>query len=625
MAVPALLSATLMTTANAQTAPAPGGFPSFEARSIDGSGNNRFNTTWGKAGTNYTRVGRAAYADGKSAPQTGANERFISNRVFNDVDQTILSNRVTQWGWTWGQALDHTFGLRQTATTESDPIAFNANDPLEDFQNDLGSIGFTRSAAAPGTGTSTFNPRQQVNTVTSYIDASLVYGSDAAREEWLREGPVDGNMANNGPHLIMHNGYLPTAADRPGVPAPVMEIDGQLLNHPQDAVIAGDKRANENDALLAVQTLLVREHNRIVDLLPTTLSSETRFQIARRIVGAEEEYITYNEFLPAMGVNIAPYGGYKTNVNAELSNEFAASGYRAHSQVHAEFEVDTATANVTDAEAATFRAAGIQVIREGATTELVIPLSVATFNPQLLATVGIGDFVGSLGENQYANDEMIDNLLRSILFKVPGPNAPDPAACFTAPATAQGCFQGVVDLGAIDIKRGRDHGIPKYNDMRRAYGLPAKTSFRDITGEATEELPAGKTINSADIMDFVSVSDANGNPLVLGDPNARSGVRKTTLAARLKAIYGTVDNIDSFVGLVSEKHIAGTEFGELQRTIWKKQFEALRDGDRFYFENDPVLAQIKAVFGIDFKVTLAQLVSNNTGNGATGNLFVATG
>ena len=65
------------------------------------------------------------------------------------------------------------------------------------------------------------------------------------------------------------------------------------------------------------------------------------------------------------------------------------------------------------------------------------------------------------------------------------------------------------------------------------------------------------------------------------------GIRRTTLASRLKAIYGSVDKLDAFVGMVSERHVRGTEFGELQLAIWKQQFTALRDGDRFFYRTIP--------------------------------------
>ena len=39
-----------------------------------------------------------------------------------------------------------------------------------------------------------------------------------------------------------------------------------------------------------------------------------------------------------MGVTLAPYSGYKPSVNPSVTNEFATTGFRAHSMVHGEFE-----------------------------------------------------------------------------------------------------------------------------------------------------------------------------------------------------------------------------------------------------------------------------------------------
>src|SRR6185437_7900104 len=103
----------------------------------------------------------------------------------------------------------------------------------------------------------------------------------------------------------------------------------------------GDVRANENIALTALHTLFAREHNRIVAQLPTFLSQQDRFQLARAVVIAEQHYITYTQFLPAMGVSLPSYQGYDTGLNPALSHEFATVGYRAHSQLHGEIETDT--------------------------------------------------------------------------------------------------------------------------------------------------------------------------------------------------------------------------------------------------------------------------------------------
>ena len=209
--------------------------------------------------------------------------------------------------------------------------------------------------------------------------------------------------------------------------------------------------------------------------------------------------------------------------------------------------------------------------------------------------------------------------MRSTLFQIPKPGATQP--CGT-PIVNPDCFNDVSDLGAIDVQRGRDHGIPSYNDLRRAYGLPPVRSFTQITGESTDQLPRGLTINSPAILDFVKLFDINGNPLPLGNQeDAVVGIRRSTLAARLKAIYGDVNNVDAFVGMVSEKHVPGTEFGPLQLAMWTKQFEALRDGDRFFYANDPVLDVIRRTVGLDYRVTLSQLIKLDAGESLQPNVF----
>ena len=398
-------------------------------------------------------------------------------------------------------------------------------------------------------------------------------------------------------------------------------------------MVAGDVRANENIALTALQTLFAREHNRIVAALPRSLPDEVKFQLARRVVGAEEQYVTYNEFLPAMGVRLRDYRGYDPGVNAGLANEFAVVGYRAHSQIHGEFEPTVPAGTYSDAQLAAFERQGIEVERDGGQVTLVIPLNVAFGNPDLLQAVGEGPVLQSLGaEPEYKNDEQIDNSLRSVLFQVPKPGIPDPGVC-GEPVVNPDCFTGVSDLGAIDVERGRDHGMPSYNQLRRAYGLRPARSFTDITGEDTERFPQGlrstDPINDPRILDVVQLRDINGKVIPLDSPDAQAeavvGTRRTTLAARLKAIYGSVDKLDAFVGMVSERHVQGTEFGELQLEIWKQQFSALRDGDRFFYANDPALRAIEQVYGISYRHTLAELITLNTGAEVQANVFKAAG
>jgi peroxidase len=98
------------------------------------------------------------------------------------------------------------------------------------------------------------------------------------------------------------------------------------------------------------------------------------------------------------------------------------------------------------------------------------------------------------------------------------------------------------DLAAINIQRGRDLGLGTLNQTREALGLAKYTSFEQITSDATT-------------------------------------------AAALKQAYGSVDAIDLWTGGLAENHMAGAMIGETFGIIIAQQFEALRDGDRFWYEN----------------------------------------
>jgi hypothetical protein len=507
--------------------------------------------------------------------------------------------------------------LRDETPGESAPIPFDQSDPFERFTDDLGEIAFSRTPAAPGTGDS--SPRQQINTISSYIDGSQVYGATQSRLDWL--------TASNGYDLLLPKNYLPKVTARGNADAaPPMDLMGRLAGDPDDAVVAGDVRANENMALTAIQTLFAREHNRIADSLPSSFPSALRFQIARRVVGAEIQWITYTQFLPTLGVKLDNYNGYDPSVDAAVTNEFATVGFRAHSMVHGEFEPTVAAGTYSDAQLAAFERAGITIEHEddGSVT-LVIPLDIAFGNPDLIQQIGLGPALESLGEREYRNDEQIDDSLRSVLFEIPKPGATDPTAC-GEPVVNPNCFSDVSDLGADDIQRGRDHGMPSYNDLRTAYGLAPAKKFADITGEDTQSLPPHMKCSDPGILKFTNLADENGNPVPVGDPdNATVGIRASTLAARLKCLYGSTKSLDAFVGMVSERHVPGTEFGALQLAIWKSQFTALRDGDRFFYANDPALNLIAQRLKIDFRHSLGELVALNTEETVPDNPFKATG
>lgn len=596
--------------------------------SLDGSYNNRADSKQGAANTPYRRIAPANYGDGVSSLIDAPNARYISNRIFADKAQNLFSeNGVTQWAYNWGQFIDHSIGLRALGD-EPLEIYFDSHDPLELFSNSAQNLRATRSAAD---GTDLQGPREQLNTVSSYIDAWAVYGGSDSRIEWLREGPVDADLSNNGAKLLLtEDDYLPRASERrDAATAPVMERMGRLQAIPDaddQVIVAGDMRANENIALTAVQTLFAREHNRIVDQLPSDWSEQRRFDVARMLVIATQQYITYEEFLPALGVQLTRARGYKPKVDASVSNEFATVGYRAHSMIHGEIEVAVSSDHYDDGQLALFESQGIEVDAEDDAVELAVPLNVAFGNPQLVTQIGVGPIaLGLAGEPQYKNDETIDNQLRSVLFQLPNEGIEDPDACLDGPTLNQ-CFSLVSDLGMLDIVRGRDHGMPYYNEMRKAYGLPRIESFTALTGEQTDQFPIGDpliesepAIDDPQIMDYVQLQDVDGGLVALDSEEAESeavtGIRRSTLAARLRAIYGDVNRVEAFVGMVSEPHLPGSDMGALQHAMWRHEFESLRDGDANHYLwnwNLHRLSRTLKGLGLDWRQSLSDVVINNT-------------
>ncbi len=611
------------------------GAVSFEVESLNGSNNNLSHPKWGEAGSPYIRLAPARYGDGVGTMAGGPNPRYVSNRIFNPGGQDVLSpNNVSQWVWVWGQYVDHSIGHADEGTEEAS-IPFSSSDPLESFSDTLGSIPFRRNVVAQGTGAGAGNPRSQVNMVPSYLDSSALYGSSPQRLEWMRIGPDNGETSKAGSRLNLPKKFLPTEAARGNsAAAPTMVTEGALAGDPQNAVVAGDERANENLQLTALTTMFAREHNRIIGQLPSSLSNEEQFEIARRVVAAEEQYITYTEFLPAVGLTLSPYTGYNPNVDTELSDEFATVAFRAHSMVDGEEPVEVKASKFNSSKLAALEAQGI-TSAPGPKHSLIltIPQAASFYNPSLIPSIGLAPILKGLTDSAgYANDEQIDDALRSILFELPAAGT-DPASCYQE-AAAPGCFSAVEDLGAIDVQRSRDNGMPGYNEMREAVGLAPQHTFTEVTGESTEQfptedplIPATNAIEDPHILDVTSLRNFYGEPVVPGSKErAVSETRRTTLAARLKAIYGSVGNLDAFVGMLSEPHPSGSELGELQAALWRKQFEALRNGDRFFYEGDPVLHEIAVKYGVTYRHSLSELIEIDgkvSKKGYPSNVFIA--
>ncbi len=477
-------------------------------RSIGGISNNREHITWGTAHMALPRRATPAYADGISAP-SGAQRpspRAISNELFQQTVSVPDERGLTDWVWQWGQFVGHDISLTEPLAKipQRWDVAVPSGDPVFDIAG-AGNrfLPFVRSVYHGVTGLSRSNPRQQLNQVTSFIDASLVYGSDTSRDTLLR--------GSSSPYLLSSNDtnqdgeYL--------LPRNVFAAANCNYGHPQpkDLFLSGDVRTNEVPGLIVLHTIFMREHNRLIRHFSSRFpraDSETLFEYARKWLGAEIQVITFQEFLPALlGPNAVGSGKYDATLDPGITNEFSTVLYRfGHSMIP------------------------ITLQRVDATGTLLAPISLSEsfFDPHRVDSSKDLDAIArglAAGRAERIDLGIIDPL-RNQLFK--------------------GTLGQGLDLAALNIQRGRDHGIPDYNAVREAYGLNRVRDFSEITRDA--------------------------------------GVQ-----SKLQSLYGSVDNIDSWVGALAEDHVGGTSVGPLFARGIIDAFTRLRDGDRFWFERDPLL------------------------------------
>ena len=170
--------------------------------------------------------------------------------------------------------------------------------------------------------------------------------------------------------------------------------------------MAGDIRAGENISLTAIQTLFVREHNRLADKISEAnpnMSDEDIYQQARATVIAEIQSITFNEFLPALlgKQAISRYQGYDATVNPTIANEFSTAAFRfGHSTLNDEIEF--------------FDNEG-RAVRDGVT------LAQAFNNASFLEETGIDSLLkyDASTQAQEVDLQVVDSL-RNLLFGAPG-------------------------------------------------------------------------------------------------------------------------------------------------------------------------------------------------------------
>lgn len=523
-----------------------------EYRSYDGRGNNKKRPNWGAAGSVLRRVGSADYAPDGFSPRS-ANPRDISNKVCFDENRPSPQG-LSDFIWAWGQFLDHEIDITPESEKKGEgrDITIPDDVAVPDGVTRPAVIKFQRSEheieevfrlneffwepEIPGG-----ERREQVNALSSFIDAANVYGANCKRATALRRLDGSGKLrSQSGPQGEMlpfgTDGLINAHGPNPaGLPA-----DRFLL--------AGDVRCNEHVVLASMHTLFMREHNRLCDEIRERFpreyvvrnkdgnevkakSDEKIYQAARKVVGALMQVVTYNEFLPAiLGEGAIPeYDGYDDQLDPGIANEFSTAFYRlGHSMLS-----DSITLGVSG---------GSLTLRE------------MFFSPEKVLGDGIEEYLGALHTSAMQNiDTHVVDSVRNFLFNPPGfgPN-----------------LDRFLDLVSLNIQRGRDHGLPNYNACRTAYGLATRSSFGVISSDQA-------------------------------------------VVEGLEAAYGSVGEIDPWVGALAEDTVDGAAVGELTRAALVEQFVRLRDGDRFWWRNDPahILREMRDEIE---ETTLGDILNRNT-------------
>ncbi|XP_072134486.1 thyroid peroxidase [Mobula birostris] len=523
-------------------------------RSIDGNCNNRNNTRWGASNTALLRWLAPNYEDGFSQPKGWNSEhtykgfklplvREITNKILRTTDKTPMTedHLYSHILIEWGQYIDHDFAFTPQSTSQAAfqggvdcqstcqnlnpcfPIKIPESDPRSRINE---CITFYRSSPTCGAAVqgadfetlSSLNSRQQINAVTSFIDASTVYGSTPVQERKLKDySSKEGLLLVNKKYKDGKRELLPFVDQKP---SPCAQEPNATQNERIECFLSGESRANEVLTLASMHTLWMREHNRLARNLHKInphWTSETIYREARKISGALHQIITFRDYIPkilgsqAFDQFIGKYEGYDETVNPTLSNVFATAAFRfGHATISPRIQ-------------------RLDENYEEHPTYPSINLHKTFFSPWRIIKEGGLDplFRGLLAKParlQTSSQMMIEELTEK-LFALTNSVA--------------------LDLASLNLQRGRDHGLPGYNDWREFCQLERLETKADLK----------KAISDSDFVE------------------------------KIMDLYGHPDNIDIWLGGLAEDFLPAARIGPLFACLIGKQMKALREGDRFWWEN----------------------------------------
>lgn len=530
--------------------------PTTPFRTLTGHCNNLANPELGKSLTTFARLLPPAYEDGISRPRVSSvipgvslpNPRTVSALIHPDISN--LHTRYALIVMQYAQFLDHDVTMTpihkgfhesipkcrpcdspRTVHPECNPIRIPAGDHYyPEFNVSSGEpLCFPFMRSLPGQ--QTLGPREQINQNTGFVDASQIYGENNCICTKLRG--FSGRL-NSTIHPIRGKELLPQSPVHPECKSP----SGYCF-------IAGDGRASEQPGLTAIHTTFLREHNRIVEGLRGVnphWDGEQLFNHARRIVIAQNQHLTYNEFLPRIlswnavnlyGLKLLPQGyytEYDSTCNPAALTEFAAAAFRiGHSLLRPHIPRLSITHQPIDPPL---------LLRDGffKVDNLLAPGILDEINRGLVATP-----METL--DQFITGEVTNHLFED--RRIP--------------------FSGI-DLVSLNVQRARDHGIPSYNNYRALCNLKRARSWEDLSREIPPEVISRfKRI-------YASVDDIDLFPGGMSERPLQGGLVGPTFACIIGIQFRQARKCDRFWFETNDPDLRFTEaqLNEIRKTTLAK-------------------------------------------------------
>jgi len=473
---------------------------------------------------------------------------------------------------------------------------------------------FSRSLSSPDLNCRLDSDREQINQVTHWLDGSQIYGSSVEESALLR-GP-DGLLKASGPISGSASGQtdsLPTCGARSDGIDSCDSCQKVAEAGSQQCFFAGDSRVNEQPNLIVMHTVFLREHNRLVGILSELnphWDGERLYEEARRINVAQYQHIVYKEWLPIVLGNQAmrEYGllplvdghsiDYDDKFDPRIFNEFATAAFRfGHSLIMPSFVAKPRHNTSKPTQQPTTKQQQPTTTQQPPTTQQ------PTTTQQLITTQQSTTTLEPTTEQPTTTTPEPTTIpspvsgkklrLRDVFFRPDLFNSSELFASYVrglvdvpthawdsnfVPEIRDHLFETALntngmDLIALNIQRGRDHGLPGYIHH-----------LRDCTGQQVK----------------------SWTDLEL--------VMRPLYAEKMRKVYVDLDDIDLFVGGFLETAVNDSLIGPTFNCIIARQFARLKKGDRFYYDLgiEPHVRFSRAQLAQVRRVSLARVLCDNS-------------